>query len=227
MAKRTAAYVNYQQLASEFSPGSIVYPFWSGNPAIAGRVMAVFPAIGMVDVEWPHGSERVPVEDLQLYQTKDFRPPDVGHDNIPGGVGVVPVSGGPFENLPGEDQQPTAIVDDTQAVTKKKSSAKVARKVAEGWVKRSLYWASADRKYKATSEECEGSTYSCPKCGAASLRKAVYKRRGGQSEHLLGCPECLFLIKKEDIIGHPDYVTDEVLAGGEAEPSVKLVVEKG
>lgn len=193
MSSRTAAYVDYQQRASEFSVGDLVYPFMSGDADIIGRVMAVWPAIGMVDVEWPHGSERCPVESLQQYQAKDYRPADVGHDNIPGGSGSVSVPGGPPEELPGDTEgQPSRDVQ------------KVGR-VAHAWVKKALYWASRDRQYRATKREIADGKYICPKCKQVPLRPAVYKRRDGVSEPLLGCSNCLFLIKRLDIIGHPEY----------------------
>ena len=185
MARRPiTAYVDYQQRAKEFSVGGVVYPTWGENTDISGRVVAVWPAIGMVDVEWPHGTERVPVEDLQrLTSDTPHEPPQPEHDNVPGGTGTVSVPGGP-DKLP--------------------HRASVER-VAEAFVKKALYWAAADRQYKATGGECDGGQFRCPKCKDAVLRPASYKRREGQSEKLLGCPECLFLIKREDIIGHPDY----------------------
>ena len=87
-------------------------------------------------------------------------------------------------------------------------------RVAEAWVKKALYWASSDRKYRATDDECSSGSYTCPRCKQESLRKAVYKRRGGVSEKLLGCPKCLFLIKREDIIGDPSYIETPAAVGG-------------
>ncbi len=191
MSERTA-YVDYQQRASEFAVGDIVYPFMSGNAANSGRVVAVYPAIGMADVEWPHGSERVPVEDLQQYESKDFEPPEPGHDNVPGGADSVSVPGGP--------EEPTKVASlDLEASS---------RRVAEAFVKRSIYWGAKNRKYRATKSEIEAGRYGCPKCRAAEivLRKVNYKRSEGASDHLMGCPSCMFVIKRSDLIGHPDYV---------------------
>jgi len=180
MTDRKAAYVDYQQRASEFAPGDIVYPFQSGNSDLTGRVVAVYPAIGMVDVEWPHGSERRPVEELQRYESKDYRPPAQDHNNVPGGAGSVSVPGGPV------------------------APVKVASRIADRWVKKALYWASADRLYRATKAELDGGSIMCPKCKGQCLKPASYKRRGGKSERLLGCPQCLFLIKRCDILGFPE-----------------------
>jgi hypothetical protein len=190
-ARKTSAYVDYQQRASEFAVGDLVYPFASGNPALNGRVMAVYPAIGMIDVEWPHGSERVPVEDVQQYfnQAGDYNPPSVGHDNIPGGAKKVSVPGGP---VPPIDQKPP---------TKR---ANLVERVAKAYVKRALYWAAADRKYRASQEELDTGNFRCRMCKDVFMRPASYKRESGQSVKLLACPQCLFLLKPCDIENHPD-----------------------
>lgn len=190
MSKAKQAYVDYQRRAREFQVGDIVYPFLE-HAAQSGRVQAVWPAIGMVDVEFPSGSVRMPVEDLQRYESKDYQPPEVGDDNIPGGAATVGKPGGP-DRLPHTSSDHGSL-----------------QRVARAFVKKALYWASADRQYKATRGELDGGTYSCPKCGQDHLRKAIYKRRSGQSVPLLGCGTCLFLIKKEDILGDSSYVEFE------------------
>lgn len=184
------AAVNYQQRAKEFAVGDKVYPYTQigagQNPtAYSGRVVAVFPSIGMVDVEFPTGNTRFPVEELQKTETKDAVPPK--NETVPGGAGTVPVSTGP----------------------KTASINRIASRVAQAYVKKALYWGAVDRHYKATQTELDSNEFCCPKCKAEGiLRKAVYKREDGQSVHLLACPSCLFLIKKEQIINHPDFSTE-------------------
>lgn len=192
---KKSAYVDYQQRAAEFAVGDLVYPFWSKGQNQVGRVQAVWPAIGMVDVEWAHGQERVPVEDLQIHLSEEYRPPALGHDSVPGGTGTVSVPGGPHAPEPSTS----------------------AARVAAAYLKKALYWAAADRHYRASSDELEGDSFRCPRCKEAVLRTTSYKRKGGNSERLLACPECLFLIKKCDIIGHPDYLDDS--ASAEADES--------
>jgi hypothetical protein len=157
-----------------------VFPFTSDDAYVSGRVVAVWDAIGMVDVEYPNGVKRHPVEDLQRTTGEEADAPHT--ENVPGGAGTVRVPGGP-------PQEKTASV----------------RRVSEAFVKQALYWASKDRKYKARRDEVSAGNYTCPKCKAGTLRNAIYKRNEGKSERLMGCPECLFLIKRCDIIGHPDY----------------------
>ena len=184
MGNRTATtYVDYQQRASEFSVNDLAYPLAGGatDESQAGRVVAVYPAIGQVDLEFPWGSGRYPVEDVQRVSDATAIPPDQEHSTVPGGAGAVSVSGGPSVRKGSIDR------------------------VSEAYVKSALYWASRDRHYKATRAELDEGSYSCPKCKVGCLRKAVYKRSGGKSERLLGCPSCLFLIKRCDILGDPAY----------------------
>ncbi|OHD24545.1 MAG: hypothetical protein A2Y38_08810 [Spirochaetes bacterium GWB1_59_5] len=192
-------YVDYQQRASEFHVGDVVLPY-GADESQAARVVAVYPAIGMVDVEFPHGSKRLPVEDVQRITGVIDIPADPEHNSIPGGTGTVSVPGGPHAAHP------------PSAARKEAKGAYLApeQRVAEAYVKRALYWASADRHYRATQAELDGSAFHCPKCKETVLKPANYKREEGRSERLMACPSCLFLIKRCDIIGHPDYIDDGV-----------------
>ncbi len=67
--------------------------------------------------------------------------------------------------------------------------------------KTALYWAAADRRYKATNEEKTAHRYICPKCKKQALRKAIYRRLKGKSERLFGCSSCFFLIERDSILG--------------------------
>ena len=160
MRRNADNFVNYQERANEFVPGDVVVPFGMFESQ-AGRVTAVFPAIGMVDVEMATGSKRYPVEDVQIFRGGDAYPT---HANSTAGGEAVPVSGGP-----------------------------ISHRVA-------LYWVAKDRKYRVSRRELSSGTYCCPRCAEeAPLKKAVYKRVGGVSEHLLGCPQCMFLIHASDM----------------------------
>jgi hypothetical protein len=185
LSKRTAnTNVDWQQRATEFSVGDRVVPYGHGDD-LAGRVSAVWAAIGMVDVEFPHGSKRYGVEDLQRLDS-DGVPFTPETSTVPAGPGTVSVPGGPHP--------------------KTAQTASIER-IARAFVKKSLYWAAKDRQYRATRPEADTGHYCCPKCKRQGvktiLKPAAYKRRDGQSERLLGCPGCLFLIKKSDILNDP------------------------
>lgn len=84
--RKHSHYTNYQQSALRFSVGDVVRPSVNGisDNAIYGEVVAVFPAIGMVDVQYTEGVKRHPVEDV--IHTNERR---LGLDDTPaGGQGV-------------------------------------------------------------------------------------------------------------------------------------------
>ena len=174
---KKTSYYNYQEYAREFSVGDKVVFLLLSDTEQAGRVTAVYPAIGMVDVQFPTGNVRVPVEELQIVN-QDLWVRTPSHETTPGGQGTVLVPGGP----PSKSKGKKAFFPSNQ------------RNQKQG-----LYWTAQDRKYKATKIESEGGNYFCPRCKDSILKRCVYKRQGGISERLLGCKSCLFLIKNSDI----------------------------
>jgi hypothetical protein len=171
MQKKSTVYVDYQERSKAFQLGMRVYPFLGGNPARSGIVVSVFPAIGMVDVQFPHGSQRFPVEDLVVDTSGDYQNLINENTSVPGGVGTTPV---------------TSI-----------KVVKQARRVTSRYFKQALYWYAKDRTYRQCRNEVNPS---CPKC-KTPLGKTVYKRRDSRSERLLACHTCLFIIKPSDIVG--------------------------
>jgi hypothetical protein len=143
---------NYQDMARYYRVGDEVYPFAGAMNAL-GVVVAVHPAIGMVDVQFPQGQRRHPIEDLKC----------------------------------------SAAVERFQQ--------EMRSKVASAYMKKAIYWADRDRKYRATNVECQDGMYYCPKCKPSRerLQPTVYKRENGRSLRLLGCHNCLFLIKEMDV----------------------------
>ena len=160
--RKATSHSNYQERAKAFSIGMRVSPYNVSTNDKGGLVRAVFPAIGMVDVEFPQGVKRYPVEELTIDANGHID--DVPANEPAGGLGTVPVSAGRVASL---HMKKTAI-----------------------------YWAGIDRKYRMRKNE---ETAECPRCKTC-MKPTSYKRRNGVSERLLGCPSCLFLIKREDII---------------------------
>ncbi len=267
--KQSNTYVNYQERATEFAVGDPVVPFGVGMESL-GAVTAVWPAIGMVDVEFPHGNRRYPVEELQRVR-KDAPIVEPQTDSVPGGSGTVEVSGGPYP-MKDEVDVPHPVALDKAAETVSKQAAPLATpvktrqeslnrivpRVAQLWARKqlhklaaeeiqqeikqaakdpeiasivlesqetpqtdktardltALYWNGKDRKYRARQGESDGKRYYCPKCKDVRLQKAVYKREEGKSDRLLGCKQCLFLVRRDDVTGHHE------LAQELSEPSV-------
>lgn len=179
MPKRKATYVDYQARATEFQVGMPVV-HWGKPDSQAGRVVAVYPAIGMVDVQFPWGNTRESVLDIQILNKGYSSVVTPRTQDVPGGAGTVEVPGGP--PLDEED------------VVKTASPKRVLTSFLE---KKAIYWADKGRTYRATRQEQDSGDFYCPRCAESVLRPAVYKKK----VRLLGCPECLFLIKQSDLIG--------------------------
>lgn len=194
------AYVDYQARASAFQVGDRVYPVLSANRAAGGTVVAVWPAIGMVDVQFPHGSSRFPVEDLviDIGQTIESVV-DVQADSIPGGTSTVSVPGGPDRLL--KDVRDEYVEDQLTREAKLSTRQAHVGRLVEAFVKKALYWDAPGRKYKMTKAEKGNGCPSCPRCPEIQLQKLIYKRQDGKNERLYGCSGCLFLIRRDDIIG--------------------------
>jgi hypothetical protein len=192
---------DYQVRAREFHVGDQAFPFLLDSDHV-GRVVAVYPAIGMVDLQWPHGVFRFPVEDLNRFVVNDtgavfVDPPQPENSDVPAGLNKVPVSRGPYDSEP--------LAEDT---FKKPSELKrdMVKRVASKYMnKQALYWADLDRKYKATRKEIQTGNFCCPRCKDSAMRRVSYKREDQANVKLLACPSCLFLIKESDVLGHPSF----------------------
>jgi len=170
-----------------------VFTMVGGNPAIGGTVVSVWPAIGMVDVQLPYGAVRYPVEDLVIDSSDTFENfTDYQADSVPGGTPTVSVPGGPDPLLKDMREE---LTDESLI-----REASVGR-IIEAHVKKALYWDAPDRKYRMSKPEMESGVPSCPRCTGVGLRRVIYKREDGRNEKLHCCPDCLFLIRRGDIIG--------------------------
>jgi hypothetical protein len=83
--------MHYQLLATRFHVGDSVKPFGASIDQV-GSVIAVWPAIGMVDISFPTGVRRFPVEEL----TMSDDPTDHLKYPILSRGPTVSVAGGPF-----------------------------------------------------------------------------------------------------------------------------------
>jgi len=184
----STVFVDYQKRCREFAIGDLVFPLHA-RVEDAGRVTAVWPAVGMLDINFPMGTSRYPVEDIVKQDAERTWMSLPRTDTVPGGAGTVSVPGGPYPARKQATEARSHLVD----------------RVARAFVKKALYWHNPDRKYRATRLEQNGANYLCPRCSeGVALKPAIYKREEGQSVRLLGCPSCMFLIRVTDINGHPD-----------------------
>ena len=286
MHRHADNFVDFQARAREFSVGDSVFPFGMFESQ-AGRVTAVWPAIGMVDVEFPTGERRFPAEELLR-----ANPGNTGNEppHTDSGMGeMVSVSAGPIPtpkegagsadgkflnaladvpfirfvdfirrgqiNLewnPGDAKYEDVVIlveDMALSFGFDVTWPKVIRpgrvvfsffpkvlrssseRVVAAFGKKALYWVTKDRQYRMNRQEQESGCPSCPRCEDHSpLKKAIYKRRGGASERLLGCPTCMFLIKEGDIINFNAPVSEvefEVDAEAKKKASIREHIDYG
>lgn len=221
MQDRQADAGNWQARGQEFAVGQAVRLIGSGDTA-EGRVVAVWPAIGMVDVQWPHTANRHPVEDLQIIAAGDDNFVAPMHEDVPGGAGCSSeVSDGAMQGnvIEGEDPRVEIVRQmskgDASLLEKRADLdlAAMTSRVARAFVKKSLYWHATDRKYRVSRDEHSSGQYRCPTRGCdGHLRRATYKMENGCGVKLHACPSCLFMIRSADILD--DHCAAPTPAGG-------------
>ena len=62
------------------------------------------------------------------------------------------------------------------------------------------YWVALNRQFRVTQDEAVQRKPSCPKCGQ-TMRKTTYKMEKGARARLFACPKCLFLLKRDNLLG--------------------------
>lgn len=81
--------IDYWKLTKDYAPGDWVQKFIPGRSEMSpyvGRVTAVMPGIGFVDIQWPFGNERVSPEELLKVNPAfaRFLPPTLNFSYYPG-----------------------------------------------------------------------------------------------------------------------------------------------
>ena len=205
MYERQADDGNWQARGQEFQVGQTVR-LVNGGETDEGRVVATYPGIGMVDVQWPHTSYRHGVEDLQIVNPGDDPFVAPMHEDVPGGPGsAAQVSeGGPQSNVVEGEVPRVELVHQVESVGQRLAAEDkklMSNRVAQAFVKKSLYWHAKDRKYRVSAEEHKTGNYKCPMKGCSGhLRRATYKMENGCCEKLHACPKCMFMIKSSDLV---------------------------
>lgn len=195
--ERRADEGNWQARGQEFAVGQTVQ-LVNGGETDTGRVVATWPAIGMCDVQFPHTAYRIPVEDLQIINPGDDPYVAPMHQDVPGGPGSEGdvATGAPQSNVIEGEVPRVELVHEVG-----KTASEMSRRVAQAFVKKSLYWHARDRKYRVSRDEHASGRYRCPaKSCNGSLRRASYKMEDGRTVKLHACPRCLFMIRASDIL---------------------------
>lgn len=130
---------NWQSRGQEFAVGQTVR-LVNGGETDEGRVIAVWPAIGMVDVAWPHTSYRHGVETLQIINPGDDSFIAPMHENVPGGPGsdAYMSEGAPQSNVIDAEVPRVELTHEVGDVSKM-SSKQMRERVATAYLKKQAY----------------------------------------------------------------------------------------
>lgn len=202
MQRRQADEGNWQARGQEFQVGQTVQLI-NGGATDQGRVVATWPGIGMVDIQWPHTSNRHGVETLQIVNPGDDPYVSPMHQDVPGGPGMdgMVSEGGPQSNIVDGEAPRVELVYEVDSLGQKLATEDLTVRVARAFVKKSLYWHARDRKYRVSAAEQTSGNYKCPSKGCGGqLKAATYKMEDGCCTKLHACPQCMFMIKASDLM---------------------------
>jgi hypothetical protein len=224
--------IDFWALTKDFAPGDYVQRvvLGQGLTPYMGRVVAVLPGIGFVDVQWPFGNERVSPEELVKMNPKfsPYLPPEVTFSYFPE-LKARQASGSAWRTteVPAGFHKELARVfhkgagevhaydelwhryasfsDDEALRDEVGKFYRFASNSLDMFLdyfaqKTATYWVSQNRTHRATRSEVDVRKPNCPRCGA-QMRKTTYKMAEGQRVRLFACPKDLYLIKQADILG--------------------------
>ena len=235
--------IDYWRICRDFEAGDSVMRFVPGLGGISlspftGTVTAVHRGLGVLDVQWPYGNERMFPDDVVRVDPRitTYMPPTLdqsylSHDiqkarekwaSVPKLWRVTELPAGFHRDLAlmwTKGASEVSTYDDlwhkytSLGATDDNIRDEVAKfylvasnlaelRIQQHAVKTAAYWVSQNRQYRVTSEELQSRRPFCPKCGKP-MRKTNYKMDQGVRHQLFACPKCLFLIKRDNLLG-PD-----------------------
>ncbi len=226
--------IDFWKLTKDFKPGDPVQKYMPPGQLspFTGRVLAVHPGLGCIDVQWTFGVERLSSDEVVRVNPDLVRylPPTL--DQSYSSYDTRQASGVTWrtKEVPPGFHKDLAILwnrkatelDTYDALWRKHASVgaqddaikdevskfyaaaqNLARLRIEAHTqKTATYWVAQNRQYRVTQGEFESRRPNCPKCGS-TMRKTTYKMDKGARTRLWACPKDLFLIKVTDILG-PD-----------------------
>ena len=233
--------IDYWKLTKDFKDGDTVQRFVPGLGGLslspfAGAVTAVHRGLGVIDVQWPYGNERMFPDDIVRVnpQIAHYLPPTLDQSyssfdiqearkkwasesklwrttELPAGFHrdlAMLWTKGASEVTSYDDlwRKYTAFGATDEGIRDEVSKFyRVAANLAELRIqqhatKTAAYWVAQNRQYRMTAEELQGRKPFCPKCGKG-MRKTTYKMAEGARHQLFACPKCLFLIKRDNLLG--------------------------
>lgn len=226
--RRRVAHIDYQKLAENFRRGDVVQKLDvrtnSGSTQMIGQVTAVLRGIGYCDVEFAHGNERVPVEELVRInpEESDFLPPTVDTSYSSYDISKSRDEDGSSKQysyarpryateLMVEYSRKLASLwqltnrlaaeGNSEVQTYHRIASLHGDRLSDYEIKEAvkhiyaLYWHGSGRVYRRSKDELRTGRNSCPKC-KTPMKKRAYKQGG----RLNVCSSCGFMVKDEDLV---------------------------
>lgn len=225
--------IDYWKLTKDFSVGDCVQQVVVGGglTPYVGRVLAVMPGIGFVDVQWPFGSERVSPENLVRVNPEfvQYLPPSLAFSYFPGLDAKTATAQGLWRSVevpPGFHKELAKVFHRRASEVKaydelwhrfasfsddesiRDEVAKFYRFSANSMDMYLSHVANKTAMYWAAQNRQHRATKSeveakRPNCPKCGnqMRKATYKMNKGARTRLFACPKDLYLIKQSDIMG--------------------------
>ncbi len=235
--------IDYWKLTKDFSTGDAVQRFVPGLGGFSlspftGRVTAVHRGLGVLDVQWPYGNERMFPDDIVRVDPRmaHYLPPTLDQSYMSYDIQKAREKWASSPKLWRTTELPAGFHTDlarlwTKGASEVRAYDDLWRKytslgaadeairdevtkfytvgrnltdlrIQQHTAKTAAYWVAQNRQYRVTGEELQGRKPFCPKCGR-QMRKTNYKMEKGARHQLFACPKCLFLIKREHLLG-PD-----------------------
>lgn len=227
--------IDYWSLTKDYRVGDTVQRFVPGLGGLSlspfmGRVTHVHPGLGVLDVQWPYGVDRMFPDDIvrvdprlsvylpptldQSYSSYDTQkqasagtwrtlevPPDF-HRNLAQLWARKASDVLAYDEL--WKKYGSSVSDAVLQSEVQKfytvASTLVELRIQQHATKTAAYWVSQNRQYRVTSEEHNSQKPLCPRCGSL-MRKTTYKMDKGARMRLFACPKDLFLVKQTDLLG--------------------------
>lgn len=220
---KKTSYVDSQALAKAFSIGdTVLFPIFTRGSNYAptiGKVTAVLPQIGFVDVETPFGSVRMAPEDLikttseDASYLQDTSYSSYDHDKARKIASRYLESEFTSVCEAGYTSQALRITEEDAYKAVKASKPTLSPDLIEqalrvaytepAITKTALYWRAKGRRYMPSVKEVACGTFSCPNCRNC-LEQTHYKK----NTKLYVCRECLFTIRPGDLLSPGQIVED-------------------
>ena len=231
--------IDFWKLTKEFGQGDIVQrlsPTFALSPYV-GRVTAVHRGLGVVDVQWVYGNERMSPDEIVKVNPKmtEFLPPEfdqsyssydiqkarsmwASRKESPWMGSELPA--GFYTHLAkawGEGLNEMAAYDSlwhrfsAQGANDESLRSEVEKfysvgnrladlRITQHAHKSAAYWVAQNRQYRVSQGELQVKKPNCPKCGSM-MKRTTYKMDKGARVRLFACPNDLFLIKSDAILG--------------------------